>query len=239
MSNTPIELKGSNFTLSVLHLNDGAPKVIRQAISEKIAQAPQFLKNAPVVINVSAIADQDIDFKKLRRIVEDAGLRVVGISGSSDAKQKEAIIAAQLPILNEGKITKPATSANSAQSDNDTTNNEAPAVVRQNTKIIHTPVRSGQRIYAQNSDLIVTSNVSAGAELIADGNVHVYGILRGRVLAGASGDVESHIFCTHLSAELVSIAGQYWLSDQIPTDFVGKSVQLSLQENELTIENLI
>lgn len=239
MSNTPIELKGSNFTLSVLHLNDGAPKVIRQAISEKIAQAPQFLKNAPVVINVSAIADQDIDFKKLRRIVEDAGLRVVGISGSSDAQQKEAIIAAQLPILNEGKITKPATSVNSAQSDNDTANNEAPVAVRQKTKIIHTPVRSGQRIYAQNSDLIVTSNVSAGAELIADGNVHVYGILRGRVLAGASGDIESHIFCTHLSAELVSIAGQYWLSDQIPTDFVGKSVQLSMQENELTIENLI
>lgn len=233
MSNTPIELKGSNFTLSVLHLNDGTPKVIRQAISEKIAQAPQFLKNAPVVINVSALADDNIDFKKLRRIVEDAGLRVVGISGSSNAQQKEAIIAAQLPILNEGKIAKPTTQAN-----NDKTN-EAQSVVRQKTKIIHTPVRSGQRIYAQNSDLVVISNVSAGAELIADGNVHVYGILRGRVLAGASGDPESHIFCTHLSAELVSIAGQYWLSDQIPTDFVGKSVQLSLQENELTIENLI
>ncbi|SUC01000.1 septum formation inhibitor [Proteus vulgaris] len=234
MSNTPIELKGSNFTLSVLHLNDGTPKVIRQAISEKIAQAPQFLKNAPVVINVSALlADDNIDFKKLRRIVEDAGLRVVGISGSSNAQQKEAIIAAQLPILNEGKIAKPTTQAN-----NDKTN-EAQSVVRQKTKIIHTPVRSGQRIYAQNSDLVVISNVSAGAELIADGNVHVYGILRGRVLAGASGDQESHIFCTHLSAELVSIAGQYWLSDQIPTDFVGKSVQLSLQENELTIENLI
>lgn len=186
-----------------------------------------------MVINVSALADENIDFKKLRRIVEDAGLRVVGISGSSDAQQKEAIIAAQLPILNEGKIVKPSTQAN-----NDKTN-EAPTAVRQKTKIIHTPVRSGQRIYAQNSDLVVISNVSAGAELIADGNVHVYGVLRGRVLAGASGDKESHIFCTHLSAELVSIAGQYWLSDQIPTDFVGKSVQLSLQENELTIENLI
>lgn len=233
MSNTPIELKGSNFTLSVLHLNDGTLKVIRQAISEKIAQAPQFLKNAPVVINVSALVDQNIDFIKLRRIVEDAGLRVVGISGSSDLQQKEAIIAAQLPILNEGKTAKSTTQLN-----NDKTN-EAPIAVRQKTKIIHTPVRSGQRIYAQNSDLIVISNVSAGAELIADGNVHVYGILRGRVLAGASGDKESHIFCTHLSAELVSIAGQYWLSDQIPTDFVGQSVQLSLQENELTIENLI
>lgn len=107
------------------------------------------------------------------------------------------------------------------------------------TRIIDTPVRSGQRIYAPNSDLIVTSNISAGAELLADGNIHIYGMMRGRALAGASGDTESQIYCTHLQAELVSIAGEYWLSEQIPTDFIGKATRLSLVDNKLHIENLI
>ena len=85
----------------------------------------------------------------------------------------------------------------------------------------------------------MTANVSAGAELIADGNIHIYGLMRGRVLAGAAGDTESQIFCTHLHAELISIAGQYWLSDQIPGEFAGKAAKLSLVNNELTINNLI
>jgi septum site-determining protein MinC len=106
------------------------------------------------------------------------------------------------------------------------------------TRIISTPVRSGQQIYARNCDLIVTSSVSAGAELIADGNIHVYGMMRGRALAGASGDTQCQIFCTHLAAELVSIAGQYWLSDQIPSDYVGQAVRLSLLDNALTIQPL-
>lgn len=84
-------------------------------------------------------------------------------------------------------------------------------------------MRSGQRIYAPQCDLIVTSHVSAGAELIADGNIHVYGMMRGRALAGASGDRETQIFCTNLMAELVSIAGEYWLSDQIPAEFLWQS----------------
>lgn len=89
--------------------------------------------------------------------------------------------------------------------------------------MIDQPVRSGQRIYAPHCDLIVTNHVSAGAELIADGNIHVYGMMRGRALAGAGGDRDAQIFCTHLAAELVSIAGEYWLSDNIPAEFLWQS----------------
>ena len=106
------------------------------------------------------------------------------------------------------------------------------------TRLIDTPVRSGQRIYARQCDLIVTSHVSAGAELIADGNIHVYGMMRGRALAGASGDRETQIFCTNLMAELVSIAGEYRLSDQIPAEFYGKAARLQLVENALTVQPL-
>lgn len=99
-------------------------------------------------------------------------------------------------------------------------------------------MRSGQQIYARSCDLIVTSHVSAGAELIADGNIHVYGMMRGRALAGAAGDSGSQIFCSHLSAELVSIAGQYWLSDQIPENYYGQAARLTLSDGALTIQPL-
>lgn len=106
------------------------------------------------------------------------------------------------------------------------------------TRLIDQPVRSGQRIYAPHCDLIVTNHVSAGAELIADGNIHVYGMMRGRALAGAGGDRDAQIFCTHLAAELVSIAGEYWLSDNIPAEFYGKAARLRLGESALAIQPL-
>ena len=80
--------------------------------------------------------------------------------------------------------------------------------------------------------------MSAGAELIADGNIHVYGMMRGRALAGAGGDRDAQIFCTNLSAELVSIAGEYWLSDNIPAEFYGKAARLRLDDSALTIQSL-
>lgn len=226
MSQTPIELKGSSFTLSVIHVHDAQPEDIRQALQEKIEQAPTFLKDAPVVINVSTLT-RDTDWEQLRQTILSTGLHVVGVSGCKDDRLKQAIVRSGLPLLNEGKAPKRAAQA-------------APAVTATalKTRRIDSPVRSGQQIYARDCDLIVTSSVSAGAELIADGNIHIYGMMRGRALAGASGDAQCQIFCTHLSPELVSIAGQYWLSDQIPAEYAGKAARLSLQDNQLTIEPL-
>jgi septum site-determining protein MinC len=96
-------------------------------------------------------------------------------------------------------------------------------------------VRSGTQIYARGSDLIVTAAVSPGAELVADGNIHVYGVLRGRALAGASGDAAARIFCTRFEAELVSIAGSYLVSEQMPAGVRSTSVQIALVDDQLTI----
>jgi len=228
MSQTPIELKGSSFTLSVIHVHDAKPEDIRQALQEKIEQAPTFLRDAPVVINVAALT-HDTDWERLRQAFVAAGLHVVGVSGCKDDLLKKAIVRSGMPLLNEGKAQKrPLASADAA--------NGGAAALK--TKRVDTPVRSGQQIYARNCDLIVTSSVSAGAELIADGNIHIYGMMRGRALAGASGDGQCQIFCTHLSPELVSIAGQYWLSDQIPPEFLGKAARLSLKDSTLTIQPL-
>ncbi|EYV03780.1 septum formation inhibitor [Escherichia coli O121:H19 str. 2010C-3840] len=255
MSNTPIELKGSSFTLSVVHLHEAEPKVIHQALEDKIAQAPAFLKHAPVVLNVSALEDP-VNWSAMHKAVSATGLRVIGVSGCKDAQLKAEIEKMGLPILTEGKEKAP----RPAPAPQAPAQNTTPVT---KTRLIDTPVRSGQRIYAPQCDLIVTSHVSAGAELIADGNIHVYGMMRvvtshvsagaeliadgnihvygmmrGRALAGASGDRETQIFCTNLMAELVSIAGEYWLSDQIPAEFYGKAARLQLVENALTVQPL-
>ncbi|MBA0215831.1 MULTISPECIES: septum site-determining protein MinC [Pectobacterium] len=227
MSQTPIELKGSSFTLSVVHLHDSQPEVIYQALQEKIEQAPAFLKNAPVVINVAALT-AETDWIKLQQAISSTGLHVVGVSGCTDDVLKKTIVQAGLPLLSEGKVQRRVVEPVAA----------VPAAVK--TKVINTPVRSGQQIYARNCDLIVISSVSAGAEVIADGNIHIYGMMRGRALAGVSGDVHSQIFCTHLAAELVSIAGRYWLSDQIPEPYFGQPARINLNQldNVLTIKPL-
>ena len=234
MSNTPIELKGSSFTLSVVHLHDANPEVIRQALEDKIAQAPAFLKHAPVVINVSGL-EAPVNWKRLQQAVSSTGLRIVGISGCKDTELKAEIDRAGLPLLNEGKEKAPRAAPVAVETPHPAAQNVTNIT---KTRMIDTPVRSGQRIYAPNCDLIVTSHVSAGAELIADGNIHVYGMMRGRALAGASGDRDAQIFCTHLTAELVSIAGEYWQSDKIPADFYGKAARLLMADDALTVQPL-
>ncbi len=230
MSNTPIELKGSSFTLSVVHLHDAKPEVIRQALEDKIAQAPAFLQHAPVVINISAL-EEAVNWSALHKAIASTGLRIIGVSGCKQAELKAEIDRAGLPLLTEGKEKQRQQPAAPAV--------EEPVVAPiTKTRLIDVPVRSGQRIYAPGCDLIVTSHVSAGAELIADGNIHIYGMMRGRALAGAGGDREAQIFCTHLTAELVSIAGEYWLSDQIPAEYYGKAARLLLADNALTVQPL-
>jgi septum site-determining protein MinC len=106
-------------------------------------------------------------------------------------------------------------------------------------KMLTDPVRSGQQVYAENSDLIVLGPVSAGAELIADGCIHIYGTLRGRAIAGAKGNPNVRIFCRRFEGDLIAIAGVYMVADQIPSQYQGKSVQIRLSDdNNLAIELL-
>jgi septum site-determining protein MinC len=100
------------------------------------------------------------------------------------------------------------------------------------------PVRSGQQVYAQNRDLTVCATVGAGAEVIADGSIHIYGALRGRALAGASGNGNARIFCREFHAELVAVAGTYKVLDEIPKNLLGKAVQIWLDQEQLRIEEL-
>ena len=228
MSNTPIELKGSSFTLSVVHLHEAEPKVIHQALEDKIAQAPAFLKHAPVVLNVSALEDP-VNWSAMHKAVSATGLRVIGVSGCKDAQLKAEIEKMGLPILTEGKEKAP----RPAPTPQAPAQNTTPVT---KTRLIDTPVRSGQRIYAPQCDLIVTSHVSAGAELIADGNIHVYGALRGRAMAGINGDVTARIFSLQCNAELVSIAGEYLVNESLNEAHINQSVLISLTDGSLSFQ---
>ena len=115
----------------------------------------------------------------------------------------------------------------------------APAAgARKPTRIVTDPVRSGQQIYAADGDLIVTSTVSPGAEVVADGCVHIYGALRGRAIAGARGEITARVFCRRFEAELVAVAGVYAVAEQMQGDLRGKPAQVLLADGKLKIERL-
>ena len=213
------ELKGGSFTLSALHLVDGDIEKATDFLKQKVSQAPTFFASAPVVIDISQAGD-NIDFELLKRGVQHAGMIPVGISGCKDTFRQSQAKSAGFAIMNAARQAK------------------AADPVMEPTKIIRNPVRSGQQIYAKNCDLVIMNHVSAGAEIIADGCIHIYGTMRGRAIAGAGGQQQAKIFCQNLQPELISIAGNYWLSDKIQDEYWGKGVVISLTENNLNIEHL-
>ncbi|MFO1371154.1 MAG: septum site-determining protein MinC [Candidatus Competibacteraceae bacterium] len=229
----PFELKGSLFTLTIMHLYQLDRAAIERYLTEKIKQAPSFFNSTPVVIDLENLAEvpkEGMDFGGLHKLLRGYGMVPVGIRNGSTELQAAARLAG-LPILPDSRAA-----AGAAKKLERT----EPAQVR--SRIISHPVRSGQQLYAPDRDLIVLGAVSAGAEVIADGNIHIYGILRGRALAGVRGDVEARIFCQSLEAELISIAGRYRLSEQLdPVDPAdrGKSItQVYLVEDRLIVEHL-
>ncbi len=141
----------------------------------------------------------------------------------------------QAPTQTSTKIQAPTKSQNT----NNVTNMNGEEIIRgSNTKVIREPVRSGQQYYAKGGDLIVLSPVSHGAELLADGNIHVYGPLRGRALAGVTGDTSAHIFCQSLEAELISIAGNYKISEDMDQAVWRLAVDIYFEDGRLHIQPL-
>ena len=221
----PFELKGSLFTLTVLRLFQADRAAIEGYLTEKVKQAPSFFNNTPVVIDLEGLADakESADFKGLHELLRGYGMIPVGVRNGSP-KQNAAARLAGLPVLTESRAgaKKP----------------EPPEPSPSRTRVIAHSIRSGQEIYVADGDLIVLGAVSDGADVAADGNIHVYGPLRGRALAGVKGNGETWIFCQNLEAQLVSIAGRYQTYDQIDGPERGKAVQIHLQEDRLIIQPL-
>ncbi|GGW50074.1 septum site-determining protein MinC [Alishewanella tabrizica] len=233
MSEHSLELKGSLFPLSVLHCTDVSVSTLEPLLSAKLAQAPGFFYQAPIVLNLQD-CQQVPDFVALKHLFVDLKLVLVGVTGASPTI-KAAAQQAGLAALQAGKTTSAKT--NEAPQAAVSPQQLAPSTM--DSKIVEQTVRSGQQIYAKGADLIIKGAVGAGAEVIADGNIHIYGSLRGKAIAGASGDTSKRIYCFNMQAELISVAGNYWLSDSLQGEFWGKPACIKLQDDTLVISELV
>lgn len=232
-----LEIKAGSVTLPILKLFTADLIAVNVQLEEKIRQAPDFFRNAPVILDLGDL-DPDrerIDFPALKMLLKRLDLIPAGVRGGAQI-QHYAAQAAQLAVLADGKEPSPQAATRNAPPK---AAPEASIKPQAGTKVIEQPVRSGQRIYAQGGDLIVRAQVSAGAEIMADGNIHIYGKLKGRALAGVQGNRDARIFCADLQAELVGICGEYKISEDLDGEKVrGQPVHIHLVDDKLVIEPL-
>lgn len=241
--NPAFELKAATFTLPVIRLLGVEMDVVADQLAVKVDQAPDFFRNTPVVIDLSGLprGSGELEFPQLVGLMRGFGMIPVGIRGGTE-DQHEAAQAMELAILGDAFVRRvpPAREPASPAPARSAPPRPAPEEEAQTAsqRLVTRPVRSGQRVYAAGGDLSVIAPVSNGAELMADGNIHVYGPLRGRAMAGMKGDTSARIFCQDLRAELISVAGHYRISENIPEDVKGVPVQIFLDQDVLRVEKI-
>ena len=239
MTDSGFRLKGSVVTTVLLEIQTFSQHKIVDQLKEKIEQVPHFFNQAPVIIDISKMTESVVyeDFNALVVSVGELGLGVIG--WRCDAQRvpewRNQLTIPLLPASKTRPINTPSAVVEQAQNADVVVKTVVEErLVPQTTKVITKPIRSGQQVYAEG-DLIILTQVSAGAEVLADGNIHVYGALRGRALAGVKGDTSARIFCKSMEAELVSIAGNFMLSDGLQNIIWKESAQVLLVEDSLEI----
>ncbi|AAO28441.1 septum site-determining protein MinC [Xylella fastidiosa subsp. morus] len=215
-------------TLRIRTLN--VPRLI-QEMSDRVTRAPKLFRRTAVILDFGELPHPP-DLATAKALVE--GLRAANVLPVAIAYGTNEIdlLSQQLglPLLSKFRAhyERQEVAAPPPQS--------TPPI--STGRIQHTTVRSGQQLYAEHCDLTILNTVGAGAEVIADGNIHIYGTLRGRAMAGARGNAEMRIFCRDFQAELIAIAGRYKVLDDIPTELRGKAVQVWLEQNQIKIAAL-
>jgi septum site-determining protein MinC len=244
----PIEIKISTVVAvsAILYTSDGL--ALDAALNEMTGGVPDFFEGDLAVIDVGSLAPncERIDWAKTIALLKKYRLNPVavrnatpdmmddivahGLSLDSGKREEEPPAKPRAPAKAEAPVPTPTAASGTAAP------TMAPVSAPAGTMIIDTPVRAGQRIYARGGDLIVTAVVNNGAEIIADGSIHVYNTLNGRALAGASGNAEARIFAMSMSPELVSIAGVYsTFEDGFPAEHARKPTQISLVGDRIDI----
>lgn len=230
-SRAVLELKGSLFALTIVQLYRTELTLIDEQLGAKINQAPGFFQNAPVVVDLAELKpDCKLDFAALIAVLRSRSMIPVGFRNGSEDLQEAAQLAG-LPKMPNQRSTKTGGTAEVKQDSSASTD-----VVKSPSRFHHQPIRSGQQVYAPQGDLIIHGAVSNGAEVLADGHIHIYGTLRGRALAGVKGDETARIFCSSLEAQLISIAGIYRVFDEPDQTYKSKPVQIFLDDDKLVIE---
>jgi septum site-determining protein MinC len=229
------ELKDTSLPLVVVALHQADPAVLVEELRHKLGDTPNFFDDDPVVIDLSALreADPPLPFADLVGALAQHRMRPALVTGGS-AQQMADALAAGLPAAPE---PAPAPRPRTVEVEREVIREiEREVPVHVPTLIVDKPLRSGQQAYAKGGDLIVNAAVNAGAEVLADGNIHVYGPLRGKAIAGSRGNTAARIFTTCLEPELIAIAGVYRTTETpLPKDVAGKPAQVRLVDGVLVM----
>lgn len=252
------QIRGQQYTLVTLRVVEPDDHQFFMELHKEIGRAPDFFRNAPVVIDVGPIADRKpTNLAEFSRRLRQLQLVPVGVQNGSDDWNRVAINAG-LGLFPAGRSASASASGVPASNDRPAVASDPrpeqvapaparpspssaepkPADVSAGARIVNEPVRAGQQIYAKNADLIVLAQVQPGAELMADGNIHIYSNLRGRAHAGVGGNTNARIFCRSMEAQLISIAGIYLVNDEIEQQFLGQPVQIGCQNETIVMEKL-
>lgn len=237
------DLKSASLTLEAFLLKTGNLTTLAQALEDRFGATPDLFDGEPLVIDLTHLASLDvtIDFPALIKLLGQYKLKPIAVRGAT-RKQGEAARAAGLveapdsvaaparvetvevvrEVIREVRVEVPV---------------EVEVPVAASTVVLDKPLRSGQQFYAKGGDLVITAVVNHGAEVIADGSIHVYAPLRGKAIAGAKGNRQARIFATVMEPELLSIAGTYRTTDNpLPDNVRGKPAQIRLDGERLVFE---
>jgi septum site-determining protein MinC len=233
------QLKSTSVSMTALELYYFDNDEFEETLKDKISQAPGFFRDTPLIISLEKYEglDSELDFFNIIGTCRRNNIHVIGVRGGNDDQRRLARGAALALMPGNGQrdraheteaVPEKAAEAPAAQT--------APEV--RPTKIISQPVRSGQQVHAPEGDLVILAPVQAGAEVLAAGNIHIYGPLRGRALAGIHGAESARVFCQSLEAELVSIAGHYKISEDLQDNSWKSAVQIQLRDDLLVVTPL-
>ena len=221
------DIKSADLPLVALLLKTTDLNAVSQALAQQLAESPGFFDNDPLLIDVTGLKEDlqtsTLDLSRLLDILRQQGLLPLAIKGAHST----LLATAQTLGLVDASDARVRRSVPVAEA-------SARAPVSPPTPlgamVIDKPLRSGQQVYAKGRDLVVMAMVNPGAEVIADGSVHIYGTLRGKAIAGARGNTQAMIFAQSMEPELISIAGVYRTSENpLPSEVLGLPAQVFLQ----------
>ncbi len=224
------EIKSANLPLVALLLKSTDLAALARELATRFGDIPDFFDNDPLVIELSSLATDAgaIDFAALVAMMRPYRVAPIAVRGGSPA-QMAAALAAGLVAAPDARVSAPAPAPERAAPKSRAAPAEAPPAPAPGALVIDKPLRSGQQVYARGRDLVVLAMVNPGAEVIADGHIHVYAPLRGKAMAGARGNADARIFSLCLEPELISIAGIYRTSENpLPDGVWGQPTQVRL-----------
>lgn len=224
----PLELRAGLQLMTSLLLRSLDPQILSAALADAVGKAPAMFRGAPMVVDLQPMQGGDIpDFAAIAEAMRAIGVIPIGVR-HGDARQQEAARNAGWAVLPDARESAPPKRPAGTPTTTE---------VRIPTRVVEQPIRSGQQVYSPG-DLVLLAPVSPGAEVLAEGCIHVYAPLRGRALAGIRGDETARIFCRALHAELISVAGRYRTLEDLGPEVRGQPTTIYLSGEQLTIEPL-